>query len=502
MKFFTTVSRIFPRYFFLLFAVFFATGFFAFYESFRVYRAEAELIVVSQGSASPSGIAQTLSHIPETLAFYDRLRVDHSNVSDPWAGDSPVDRKLAWDRVIDSSSSDGSGIISLSVVGPDSEQADALLNASVETLYGFSGRLYNRDAEADIRLLEKSIVYPVVTNMWALVSLSAACAVLTALIVSLLFQHVSDLLNQSTFSEGREGAYIRSRRIFLKERKEKEKIRPVGSFLDISSAGKVVEQLDSLAEYSQSVSPNTSGGNTPRATSRDEVVERVQELAQKPEQPSMETYAGDDVNPLEEQERQMLKEYAVPKTNDEPEDIWEKQHFSLPDSAGKMRIGMKAFGEEQVIQSDHSNKAAANVEPDTSDVLKENEVIAASEAPESRPVVASEEIFQFSDVPSQSPKREQRSEESQTRESSPIKDVEHSNVPGNLVTVSAQDFTWEKFLFQNEKSDAKVSGDRAHDVALETQSTAASVSKPEVEKHEPTPEELKARLNQLLRGEL
>lgn len=222
MKFFTTVSRIFPRYFFLLFAVFFAMGFFAFYESFRVYRAEAELIVVSQGSASPSGIAQTLSHIPETLAFYDRLRVDHSNVSDPWAGDSPVDRKLAWDRVIDSSSSDGSGIILLSVVGPDSEQADALLNASVETLYGFSGRLYNRDAEADIRLLEKSIVYPVVTNMWALVSLSAACAVLTALIVSLLFQHVSDLLNQSTFSEGREGAYIRSRRIFLKERKERE----------------------------------------------------------------------------------------------------------------------------------------------------------------------------------------------------------------------------------------------------------------------------------------
>lgn len=83
-----------------------------------------------------------------------------------------------------------------------------------------------------------------------------------------------------------------------------------------------------------------------------------------------------------------------------------------------------------------------------------------------------------------------------------MKDAEHSNVPGNLVTVSAQDFTWEKFLFQNEKGDAKVSGDRAHDVALETQSTAASVSKPEVEKHEPTPEELKARLNQLLRGEL
>ncbi|MFZ1735537.1 MAG: hypothetical protein WAU31_01230, partial [Candidatus Moraniibacteriota bacterium] len=137
MKFLANFFQAFPRYFFLLFVVFFAVGFFVFYESFRMYRAESELIVISHGpTVSADEVAVTLSHIPSTLSFYDRLREDHSNVSDPWTGDSPADRKLAWNRVIDAASVSGSSVIHLSVVGSDPSQASALLSASIETLYG------------------------------------------------------------------------------------------------------------------------------------------------------------------------------------------------------------------------------------------------------------------------------------------------------------------------------------------------------------------------------
>ena len=70
----------------------------------------------------------------------------------------------------------------------------------------------------------------------------------------------------------------------------------------------------------------------------------------------------------------------------------------------------------------------------------------------------------------------------------------------------AKDFTWEKFLFQGNdfqketlSEDEKKSGENK--VASASVSEVASAAYTS-ERREPTPEELKARLNQLLRGEL
>ncbi|QQS15737.1 MAG: hypothetical protein IPK84_05255 [Candidatus Moraniibacteriota bacterium] len=450
----TSFLQIFPRYFFLLLAVFFAAGFFTFYDSFRAYRAEAELVVVSRGPASPSGIAETLSRIPETLAFYDRLRKEHVNISDPWAEESPVNRKRAWDSVIASSSVSGSGSIRLSVVGPDPSQASALLNASIETLYGFSGRLYNRDTEAEVRLLEHVIAYPFVTNIWALTSLSVACAIVAALLFSLLFRTLSDIPKYS----GPFGSIFSQQRFFLKGKKGE--IRPVGSFPDIEP-----EEVSPLIESS---TPIASGQQLSELdTSEQENEDKVSGFPQSQETRPTESFRElgtvrqseseeKDLSSPQETRKSAIEEgssVSRERDNNDPEDIWEKSrsHFSVENSAVKAK--------KSIVGSNLSQE---------------------SSAPE---------------------KKEGYLEQVPVESVPPAEDGRHvasSGMPGNLVTVSARDFTWEKFLFQNNNEEETIGKNERGNENKNTEPP----EKAEVEKREPTPEELKERLNQLLRGEL
>ena len=80
-----------------------------------------------------------------------------------------------------------------------------------------------------------------------------------------------------------------------------------------------------------------------------------------------------------------------------------------------------------------------------------------------------------------------------------------SGVPGNLPTVPAKDFTWEKLLFRDGVVEAETSeGNGEKDDEKQGVDSSVSGTTPMTrvsENREPTPEELKARLNQLLRGE-
>ena len=91
----------------------------------------------------------------------------------------------------------------------------------------------------------------------------------------------------------------------------------------------------------------------------------------------------------------------------------------------------------------------------------------------------------------------------------PARGGRRAGVPGNLSTVLAKDFTWEKFLFQGNDAQKETQETLNEDEKKSGENKVASASASEVasaaytsERREPTPEELKARLNQLLRGEL
>lgn len=464
-KYLSSFFLSFPRYFFLLFAVFFMVSFFAFYESFRVYRAEAELVVLPRGSSvSAEATAATLAHIPSTLAFYDRLREDHTNISDPWEGESATDRKRAWERVIDSLSVPKSGLIRLSVSSDDALQANALLNASIETLYGFSGRLYNRDTQADLRLVEDALVYPTVTHEGLLLLMSVVCAALGALLVSSLLQQTTPFLKRVSFPNI---TSFRKEKLFLDTTTANASaIRPVGSFPDIINEPTLTPEVSALPKK-----PVFSDESFPIKHDQEETLSS----ASVPEEARVETM------PEEKKEEpataSLQKAYPVAKHHDEPQDIWDKSRF----------VAEQPKAEEQ---------ATSDISP-----MHTPYDIAQGESLEmlSKHTEASQDISSTISMP----KIPEPIDQSITL---PARGGRRAGVPGNLSTVLAKDFTWEKFLFQGNDFQKET---LSEDEKKSGENKVASASIPEVasaahtpEKREPTPEELKARLNQLLRGEL
>ncbi len=400
--------RALPRYFTVFLAVFFAVSFFALYESFRVYRAETELIAILRGaSVSAESVASTVAQIPKTLDFYDRLREEHGNASDPWAGENSAERKIAWNRVVSSSEIRGSGVIRLSVVASDSDQATSLLDASVETLYGFSGRLYNRESEADIRLLEGTIVYPELPNGWFLVLLSFTIASAGAFLASSLLRNLSGFPALSNHFP--KPLFWRDRFTFRARSSKNEGIRPVGSFTEISHG----------EEDSDIASTDDDGEATNRIS--EEIVRKEES---KPANP-----AGDGSIAVPE-EREVFPDNRPKENADEPKDIWEVSRL-VPKSAD--RETPKKIREETMENSHRSDSG---------------------------------------------------------------------NLPGNLETIPAKDFAWGKLLSQavGEGNDATDSNGVVPDTGERV--TDQVTGSPENEPiREPTTEELKARLNQLLRGE-
>ena len=465
MKYLSSFFLSFPRYFFLLFAVFFMVSFFAFYESFRVYRAEAELVVLPRGSSvSTEAITATLAHIPSTLAFYDRLREDHTNISDPWEGESATDRKRAWERVIDSLSVPKSGLIRLSVSSDDALQANALLNASIETLYGFSGRLYNRDTQADLRLVEDALVYPTVTHEGLLLLMSVVCAALGALLVSSLLQQTTPFLKRVSFPNI---ASFRKEKLFLDTTTANASaIRPVGSFPDIINEPTLTPEVSALPKK-----PIFSGESFPIKHDQEKTLSSVS----VPEEARVETM------PEEKKEEpataSLQKAYPVAKHHDEPQDIWDKSRF----------VAEQPKAEEQATSDISPMHTPYDIAQGESLEMLSKHTEASQDISST---ISMSKIPELVDQPTTLLARGGR----------------HAGVPGNLSTVLAKDFTWEKFLFQGNDAQ-KETLNEDEEKSEEKEVTSALI--PEVAsaghtpgKREPTPEELKARLNQLLRGEL
>lgn len=402
-----------PRYFFLFFVVFFVTAFFAFYESFRQYEAEADVLVLSKSEAiGAETAARTLAEFPETLAFYERLIADHDMVEDPWIEASKSDRKRWWNEVLESKVLPGTSLIHLSVSSANVEQSSALLNASLETLYGFSGRLYDREKQVDIRLVEGVIARPVLRMSWALLLLSGVFAGVLAFLVSLLFRVPLRRVTLPAFPSRRVSQIFAST-------KASETIRPVGAFPDIDRGEETFfseeskekghvkgeEERRGETETLAGVAVNDSWGIESSLAS--EVVAKPASISAPDETPSPISF--------------------FEKRPGDPDDIWEKSRISIVTQTSKRE----------------------SLSPSSLGVSRES----------AAPAVAK---------------------------------------PGTLETIPAGEFTWEKYLFQN----GGIENDSKERDIVKTSVEEVNGKESLPEKREPTPEELKARLNQLLRGEL
>ena len=415
-----------PKFFLIAFAIFFMASWFSLVESFRLYRAEATLVVFSKSPAvSSSLVAGNISEIVNSVSFYDRLLADHRAISDPWTEESTSYRREMWSAVIDAETVPETSVVRLSISSRDDSQSEALLDASIETLYGFLSRLYDRDREVDIRLIDPVSIRPVITSPVALTLLSAILATVLAILLLPLFRVSIPSFPMSA---------IRKK---ILSKKMADRIRPVGSFPDLPqpsetrvSSEEDARSLHSAVSKEDAQESHTEFHTTPSTDLRDEATEAIASRSESIVPPAPE--ASLEATPLLENKSLPQEEDAPVSFSEEPADIWERSR-SL--SRGNLRIQRTSAPPLETL--------------------------------------------------SESPRRNQEEARTET--------------PGRLEGIPARDFSWEKYLFQTSGETSKLTPEVP---TVTSDPTPASTNVKQEETSEPTPEELKARLNQLLRGEM
>lgn len=420
------ISQKIPKFFLIAFAIFFMAAWFSLVESFRLYRAEATLVVFSKSPAvSSSLVAGNISEIVNSVSFYDRLLADHRAISDPWTEESTSYRREMWSAVIDAETVPETSVVRLSISSRDDSQSEALLDASIETLYGFLSRLYDRDREVDIRLIDPVSIRPMIASPVALTLLSAILATVLAILLLPLFRVSIPSFPMSA---------IRKK---ILSKKMSDRIRPVGSFPDLPqpsetrvSSEEDARSLHSAVSKEDAQESHTEFHTTPSTDLRDEATEAIASRSESIVPPAPE--ASLEATPLSENTPLSQEEDAPVSFSEEPADIWERSR-SL--SRGNLRIQRTSAPPLETL--------------------------------------------------SESPRRNQEEARTET--------------PGRLEGIPARDFSWEKYLFQ---TSGETSEPTPEVPTVASDPTPASTNVKQEETSEPTPEELKARLNQLLRGEM
>ncbi len=244
MNFFQKIRL--PRYSVLLFTVFFVVSSMSLYEFFREYTADAKLIVIAKSpSISAENAANNIAEIPKMLTFYDQLLENHPEISDPWVDEDDVSRKKHWSTVIVSEVIPGTSIVHLSVSAETAMQSKAFLNASLETLYGFSGRLYDRNNNVDIRLIEDVIVNVSLPHKQWFFILSFLLSVSFTFVI---LRWLRFLNRKNVATE-----YLMKHAFFSQMLNQTESLRPVGSFSETASETSSQKNIQRLnAEVSES----------------------------------------------------------------------------------------------------------------------------------------------------------------------------------------------------------------------------------------------------------
>ena len=415
----------------------------------REYRSNALFVVSPRSDASAETFAHDLGFLAGTSAFYDRLLIEHPAFSDPVEGASYATREAAWKRVFHVHIPDGTSVIELSVSADTPEQSEALLRASLETLSGFSDRLVGSAAHS-------IPVGEIVTAVSARNVVVASCvALVIGFFVAILFMRTGRRFSDVHSYEERP---VRSENALGKKSNRTESIlRPVGFFgaADLETERKTIQAQPAKEE------PEEKGKEVGR------VIEIPKSLGQIPAQ----------------------------KISSEKE----KKEKGATSSLTK---------ESQISETETKKEQVTVPVPDVSKVtqVQEPEEVPSTQNKKQTPLAS---------------QVQRKTEEPKILHAIEMKRLERSvpaPSPSELPSIPASEFTWEKYLFANEDKNGKseikeekkeeteenVSVSResvAEPIQESVSSETKTISSP-IEKREPTQEELKARLNALLRGEL
>lgn len=417
----------------------------------REYRSTAIFLVSPRSDASAETFSHDLGFLVETGAFYDRLLIEHPTFSDAMKDVSPAARELAWKRVVGVRIPSGTSIIEVSVSADTSAQSEALLRAVLETLSGFSDRLVGNEAHS----VPVGEIITVISAHNPAVSAGIALVMgMMVVVLGIRTVQSSPDSRPDTKAPAQSGNALGQKKL-----NRKSTLRPIGSFGSVQS---------------------TSSTSTVR-----EVAQPIKREEGNPKRPAIAVapaHIPDNILP------------ASPSVTTIPEKV---SVVPQAEMRPPVEIQEDQLSDQKIVDKSELKKI---------DQKTEGEASASSES--MSPAVSVQESAVLRAIEMKRLKQ---------RAAQPPSSV----LPG----VPASEFSWEKYLFANEEggmigsSSETQKGEKQENVeenkksieegTLVSDTKSDQESKPETknssaltEKREPTTEELKARLNKLLRGEL
>lgn len=160
-------------------------------DSFRVYESEVRVLVIGKASTvATDQVVENFAELSKNLSFYERVLASNDLIEDDFEGYSKDQRKALWNKTVEVTRSEKSGILVVTAKQDTPEKAKRLSEETVKTLFSVASFYYNIKTDIDLRVVDEPIVkttvaYPVRYVLISFASASGATVVFFLLLSTL-----------------------------------------------------------------------------------------------------------------------------------------------------------------------------------------------------------------------------------------------------------------------------------------------------------------------------
>lgn len=176
-------------YFFILALILSATFCLLFLENFKSYNSQITILFIPKNekmAIQSEQVVKNLTEFPHYLSFYEKLLVDNENIEDEFIGYSKDKRKELWNKKLEISRENNSGLIEIGITGEDQVESEKIAKQAAFTLFGTASRYYNIKNEIDLRIIDGPITSVKIKNWAWLISLSVILGAFSSFLITVV----------------------------------------------------------------------------------------------------------------------------------------------------------------------------------------------------------------------------------------------------------------------------------------------------------------------------
>ncbi|HAS00167.1 MAG TPA: hypothetical protein DEA89_03110 [Candidatus Moranbacteria bacterium] len=173
--------------------IFSAVFFLLLIDLFKTYQSEISILVSAKSQVAAkqqSQIVSNISELPKTLAFYERMLKNNSDMRDVTKGLSPQKRKDKWNEMLTVKRAGfDASVVKIAITTSHKADSEQLAIKTARTLFDTSAFYYNIKKDVDLRIVDGPITRVYISNwFWLFIFSIIAGFSISGLLQYLLFE--------------------------------------------------------------------------------------------------------------------------------------------------------------------------------------------------------------------------------------------------------------------------------------------------------------------------